>query len=117
MGSDKELAGREPHSACSELADDSLWGEAAAFSQYVFTEEVRRQERWRRGENKPLLRPEACQSGSPEMMVSQSGRDDWPWRKVGVNGTITLLTSQPTSKGFTELSVGLLISYSHPPQP
>lgn len=51
------------------------------------------------------------------MMVSQSGRDDWPWRKVGVNGTITLLTSQPTSKRFTELSVGLLISYSHPPQP
>lgn len=41
----QELAGPEPHSACSELADDSQWGEAAAFSQYVFTEEVRRQER------------------------------------------------------------------------
>lgn len=102
---------------CRLPAGDPLQEETAASSQHILTEEVRREEGERGGVNKPPPRPEFCQSGGPQMMLSQSDRDDWPQRTVGANGTIPLLTSQPTSKPFTELSIGLLISSSHPPQP
>lgn len=36
------LASGEPQSSYSEVADDSLQEEAAAFSQYVHTKQVRR---------------------------------------------------------------------------